>query len=153
MSLPVRPEEQWETCRKLRMLARPSVLLARLLVMLSPITLHRVLALITVGTGRPGAQEVLEWRNAVNGVSKRCAGNGCLQRSVAVTLLAAAHRRSPEWCTGFRTDPFAAHAWVELDGRPIGETEAITTYKRVMTMRPKWSRKPTEKSAGKKANQ
>lgn len=151
MSLPIRPEERWATSRKLRVLARPATLLARVLVMLPPITLHRVLTLVTIGTGRPEGRKVLEWRNAVNTVSKRCAGHGCLQRSVAVMLLAAAHRKSPEWCTGFRTDPFTAHAWVELDGQPIGEAAAISGYKRVMTIRPKWSKKPTEKSAEKKA--
>ncbi|MFJ8716444.1 lasso peptide biosynthesis B2 protein [Streptomyces violaceus] len=27
----------------------------------------------------------------------------------------------PTWCSGVRTSPFAAHAWVEADDRPVGD--------------------------------
>ncbi|EQD88249.1 transglutaminase superfamily protein [Saccharopolyspora erythraea NRRL 2338] len=60
-------------------------------------------------------------REQVVSVSLRCAGQGCLQRSIATALLCRARGTRPTWCTGVRTQPFAAHAWVEAEGRLIGE--------------------------------
>ena len=40
----------------------------------------------------------------------------------------------PDWCTGVRTEPFRAHAWVEVDGRPVGEGEDARYYRAVMTV-------------------
>ena len=34
------------------------------------------------------------------------------------------------------TPPFAAHAWVEVDGRPIGEPADTVTYRHLMTVPP-----------------
>ncbi|MDF5752458.1 lasso peptide biosynthesis B2 protein [Spongiactinospora sp. TRM90649] len=42
-------------------------------------------------------------------------------RRWAPALLCRLHGAWPTWCTGVRTDPFRAHAWVQVDGRPIGE--------------------------------
>ena len=67
-------------------------------------------------------------RTAVNSVSARCAGNGCLQRSVAVMPLARLHRVSLTWKCGFRTKPFIAHAWVEADGRPVEENVELSEF-------------------------
>jgi hypothetical protein len=35
---------------------------------------------------------------------------------------------SPSWRTGFGTEPFIAHAWVEAEGRPVGEPDAVASY-------------------------
>lgn len=45
----------------------------------------------------------------------------CLEQSLAAVLLAGIHRRSIQWCIGARLMPYAAHAWIEVDGRSIGE--------------------------------
>ncbi|MFD0889369.1 lasso peptide biosynthesis B2 protein [Streptosporangium algeriense] len=42
----------------------------------------------------------------------------------------------PTWCTGVRTSPFAAHAWVQTDGRPVGEPSDITGYHVILSVPP-----------------
>jgi asparagine synthase (glutamine-hydrolysing) len=37
---------------------------------------------------------------------------------------------------GVRTPPFTAHAWVEADGRPVGEPADITAYRTIISVRP-----------------
>lgn len=139
MSLPIRPEQVWRPTLGHRTLARVAVPLSWLLVRFSPRTIRRTLSLPFLGKRRPRPQEVLEWRNAVNHVSHHCAGNGCLQRSVAVMIIGFMHGRAPVWCTGFRLDPFSAHAWVEIDGAPIGEVGVVSEYKKVMSASPQWA--------------
>jgi hypothetical protein len=45
----------------------------------------------------------------------------CLERSIAAFLLAAGRGRSLDLCIGARLNPYASHAWVEVDGHPVGE--------------------------------
>lgn len=45
----------------------------------------------------------------------------CLENSLAAALTAILMRRSVDWCIGVRLMPYAAHAWVEAEGAPIGE--------------------------------
>ncbi|MFE7764279.1 lasso peptide biosynthesis B2 protein [Streptomyces sp. NPDC057438] len=108
---------------------------ARLLVRLSPARLQRVLRVISKGT-RPAAYgEVARARRSVVSVSTRCAGLGCLQRSVATLLLVRARGRWTDWCTGFRIQPFGAHAWVEVDGRPVDEPGELSVFRTVLAVR------------------
>ena len=39
-------------------------------------------------------------------------------------------RRSPDWVSDFKTSPFNAYAWVELDSKPIGESINLWNIKR-----------------------
>jgi hypothetical protein len=48
----------------------------------------------------------------------------CLEQSLAAVLLAAAHRRSVRWHIGVRLMPYASHAWIEVDGHPVGEPDS-----------------------------
>lgn len=73
-------------------------------------------------------------------VSVQCAGQGCLQRSLATVLLCRAGGRWPDWCTGVRMEPFRAHAWVEVDGEPIGEHDDVRTFAKTMTVPARESR-------------
>lgn len=45
----------------------------------------------------------------------------CLENSLAAALTAILMRRSVDWCIGVRLMPYAAHAWVEAEGAPVGE--------------------------------
>lgn len=45
----------------------------------------------------------------------------CLENSLAATLTCLLTGRSVDWCIGARLMPYAAHAWVEAEGVPIGE--------------------------------
>ncbi|MFE4359782.1 MULTISPECIES: lasso peptide biosynthesis B2 protein [Streptomycetaceae] len=108
---------------------------ARLLVRLPPARLQRVLRVISRGTRPAGYAETARARRSVVSVSTRCAGLGCLQRSVATVLLCRARGRWADWCTGFRTQPFAAHAWVEIDGRPVDEPGEMGVFQTVLAVR------------------
>ncbi len=117
---------------------RPPALLAtaaaRLLVLLKPRRIRRVLTLMRRGAAPATAEQALAARRAVVAVSARCAGEGCLQRSVATALLCRMRGVWPDWCTGVRTAPFRAHAWVEVDGRPVGEPHRAGHYHRLMVV-------------------
>lgn len=62
-------------------------------------------------------------------LSRRCASHdGCLRRSIAVYLRCVQLGLAPTWRSGFRVDPFASHAWVEVAGEPVLELNAIHQY-------------------------
>jgi hypothetical protein len=42
----------------------------------------------------------------------------------------------PTWCTGVRTAPFIAHAWVEADGHPVGEPQGPGYYRPLIVIPP-----------------
>lgn len=75
-------------------------------------------------------------RADVVAVSLACAGpQGCLVRSLATTLLCRSAGRWPEWCVGVRVlPPFGAHAWVEAEGRPVGEDVPDGYFRRLMSV-------------------
>ncbi|WP_138506229.1 lasso peptide biosynthesis B2 protein [Nostoc sp. PA-18-2419] len=47
----------------------------------------------------------------------------CLELSLAFVLFALTKRLSATWCVGVAADPFRAHAWVEIDGKPFCEVD------------------------------
>ncbi|MEU6482662.1 lasso peptide biosynthesis B2 protein [Streptomyces sp. NPDC046887] len=115
--------------------ARAAVGAARLLVTLPPRRLRRFLEVTGAGTRPATEDQALAARRAVVAVSSRCAGQGCLQRSVATVLLCQLRGVRPDWSTGVRTQPFVAHAWVEVDGKPVGESDDIRLYHPLMSVR------------------
>jgi hypothetical protein len=118
-----------------RLEARLAVGTARLLVALPPHRLRRTLETARRGSRPATRDEALDARAAVVTVSARCAGRGCLQRSVATAVLCRMHGGWPDWCTGIRTQPFRAHAWVEVDARAVGEPGDVTLFQTVMSVR------------------
>jgi len=136
MSYPVLPESRIALGRRRALLARFAVAAARVLTLFPPTVIRRVLVTVVRGAGPAAPADVLHWRTAVNTVSRRCAGQGCLQRSVAVMLLARCFGVAPVWKTGFRPCPFVAHAWVEAGGAPVGEPEAVADFRAVMAVDP-----------------
>jgi hypothetical protein len=115
-----------------RTTARLAVAAARVAIQLSPRHLRQVLAFARHGARPATAAQVLQARAAVVSVSVRCAGQGCLQRSVATVLLCRLGGVWPDWCTGVLTEPFRAHAWVEIDGEPVGEGDHMPPFQKVM---------------------
>ncbi|OON76966.1 lasso peptide biosynthesis B2 protein [Streptomyces tsukubensis] len=102
--------------------ARTAVAAARLLALLPPRHIRRALNLLRRGARPAGFQDALTARTAVISVSTRCAGGeGCLQRSLATAILCRMAGHWPQWCAGVRTQPLRAHAWVEVEGVPVGE--------------------------------
>lgn len=134
MSQPMVPA----TRSRLPLRRRPAALLAtataRLIVTLKPHRIRRILSVVRRGAAPATTEQALASRDAVVAVSARCAGEGCLQRSVATALLCRMRGVWPDWCTGVRTAPFRAHAWVEVDGLPVGEPHRPGEYQRMMVV-------------------
>jgi hypothetical protein len=134
MSMPVALERSVRLPWQRHAAARFAVIVAALLIRLSPRRLRQVLCVARYGARPAATTQALAARQAVVSVSVQCAGQSCLQRAVATALLCRLGGTWPDWCTGIRTEPFRAHAWVEVDGHPVGERDEIRLYHKVMTV-------------------
>ncbi len=68
--------------------------------------------------------EATSMTTAISQTARHRSGRvACLERSLAAVLLAALHRRSVGWRIGVRLMPYASHAWIEIDGYPVGEPD------------------------------
>lgn len=110
---------------------------ARIVARLRPAHIRRLLELLRRGAVPATADQALAARADVVAVSVLCSGRYCLQRSIATALVCRLRGVWPTWCTGVRTPPFAAHAWVEVDGRPVGEPADTATYHHLVTVAPR----------------
>ncbi|KAA2267148.1 lasso peptide biosynthesis B2 protein [Solihabitans fulvus] len=119
-----------------RVAAHAAVSAARLLAHLSPRQIQAVLRAVRRGAAPAPYATALATRHQVTAVSTLCAGRYCLQRSLATALLCRLGGTWPTWRTGVRVSPFAAHAWVEAEGRPVGEPEDTGTYHPMLTVEP-----------------
>ena len=124
--LPLRP----------RLAALVAVGAARVLSAQSPRRIRSVLGLLRRGARPATLAEARAARRAVVSVSILCAGEGCLPRSLATALLCRLRGAWPTWCTGVRTAPFAAHAWVEVAGEPVDEPHPAGHYRAMITVPP-----------------
>lgn len=136
MSMPVALSGRRRLPPHRRLLPLAAVGAARLLAELSPARLRRVLEFVRRGAPPATPEQALAALRAVTSVSLRCTGQACLQRSVATVLLCRARGTWPTWCTGVRTSPFAAHAWVEAGGEPVGEPYPAGHYRPLLTVPP-----------------
>ncbi|MEW9552271.1 lasso peptide biosynthesis B2 protein [Nonomuraea sp. NPDC050783] len=107
-----------------RTAARIAVGAAFVLGLLPPRRLRAVLAVACRGARAATYAEAEAARDAVLAVSLTClGGHGCLPRSLATALLCRMRGSWPTWRAGARTRaPFGAHAWVEAEGRVVGES-------------------------------
>ncbi|BCK54678.1 lasso peptide biosynthesis B2 protein [Nocardia wallacei] len=113
-----------------------AVVVAGVLARLSPRRLRAVLTLLRRGAAPADHSRALWAREAVTAVSTRCAGRYCLQRSIATAVLCRLTGTWPTWCTGVRTAPTAAHAWVEAEGRAVGEPPDTAAYHVLLAVPP-----------------
>lgn len=135
MSMPVVSEQSVRISWHRHITARCAVGTAHLLVKVPPHRLRRVLRAVSRGSRPATAAETLDARTSVVSVSAWCAGQGCLERSIATVLLCRLHGAWPDWCTGVRTQPFRAHAWVEAEGGPVGEPDDTGLFHTMMGVR------------------
>ncbi|MFF8397753.1 lasso peptide biosynthesis B2 protein [Streptomyces sp. NPDC016172] len=119
-----------------RVLPLLAVGVARLPAKVRPARLRTVLEFARRGAAPATAAQALSAREEVVSVSLRCAGQGCLQRSIATALLCRMRGAWPTWCTGVRTHPFAAHAWVEAEQQLVGEGHPRGPFKTLMSIPP-----------------
>ncbi|WP_279510120.1 lasso peptide biosynthesis B2 protein [Actinomadura sp. 7K507] len=45
------------------------------------------------------------------------------ENSLAAFILLALRRRSVDWCVGCRFMPAESHAWIQIEGQPVGEPD------------------------------
>ncbi len=110
---------------------------ARMLAHSPPRRIRAVLGFFRIGAAPATYNQAKAARDAVVAVSVLCAGENCLQRSLATTLLCRIRGVWPTWCTGIRTTPFRAHAWVEADGQPVGEGYPAGYFRPIISVPPK----------------
>ncbi|MFC4908175.1 lasso peptide biosynthesis B2 protein [Actinomadura gamaensis] len=134
MTMPMTLESADRVPWRWRIAARIAVAAARPVAALPPARLRRVLTVASRGARPASAARTDAARRAVVAVSVRCAGQVCLQRSVATALLCRFGGTWPDWCTGVRIHPFKAHAWVEAEGRPIGENAEVGAFSKVLVI-------------------
>ncbi len=119
---------------------RPAALIAvgaaRALAHLPPRRIRAVLTLLRRGAAPATYQQVKNAHDAILAVSVLYGGRFCLQRSLAITLLCRIRGVWPTWCTGVRTAPFIAHAWVEANGQPVGEPQGADYYRPLIVIPP-----------------
>jgi transglutaminase superfamily protein len=109
---------------------------ARPLAALPPRRIRKVLEALRSGASPATVGQTRAARDAVTTVSIRCWGEYCVQRSLATALLCRLRGVWPTWCVGVRANPFSAHAWVEVDGEPVGEPYASGDFARIMIVPP-----------------
>ncbi|MET9290776.1 lasso peptide biosynthesis B2 protein [Streptomyces sp. NPDC003077] len=136
MSSPLTLETQVALRLRRRLAARLAVSAARLLATQPPRRIRAALRLLRTGAHPATTEQAQAARDAVVTVSTRCAGQHCLQRSLAAALLCRMTGTWPTWRTGVRTAPFRAHAWIEAAGRPVGEPHPDDYYRPTMTVGP-----------------
>ncbi|MEU3214766.1 lasso peptide biosynthesis B2 protein [Streptomyces sp. NPDC006971] len=120
-----------------RIAAHTAVAAARLLAHLPPKRLQALLRAARRGARPADHATALRARQDVTAVSVLCSGRYCLQRSLATVMLCRIGGTWPTWCTGVRTPPFAAHAWVEAEGRRVGEPDDTAAYRTLLTVPPR----------------
>lgn len=121
-----------------RIAARVTVLLGLVLSLLPPRHIRKALDVARRGARPATYEQAKAARDAVCAVSLRCAApHGCLPRSLGAALLCRVCGTWPTWCTGVRVvPPFTAHAWVEVDGRPVDEGVPDDYFSRLMVVDP-----------------
>lgn len=138
VSTPFTLEEQRALRLRRRLAAELAVAAARLLATRPPRRIRAGLHLIRCGA-RPATAAQAQAQAAPDAVvafSTRCAGQHCLQRSLATALLCRTGGTRPTWRPAVRTAPFRAHAWVEADGQPVGEPHPAGCHVPTLTVGP-----------------
>ena len=119
-----------------RLLVRAAVAVGHLLAAQPPRRIRRVLGWLGRRAEPATLDEAKEAREAVVAVSLACAGHeGCLVRSIATVLLCRVRGKCVTWCVGVRRlPPFGAHAWVEVNGTPVGEPYPPDYFRKFFTV-------------------
>jgi hypothetical protein len=119
-----------------RVVAYAVVGAARLLASQSPGRIRAVLGRLRRGAEPATFEQAKAARDTVVAVSLHCAAReGCLVRSLATVLLCRLGGCWPTWCVGARRmPPFGAHAWVEAEGRMVGEDYPPDYFRALFTV-------------------
>jgi hypothetical protein len=115
-----------------------AVIVARVLATRSPARMRAILTMVSRGARPADQTRALLARQDVTAVSMVCRGaRGCLPRSIATALVCRLSGTWPTWCAGVRAvAPFSAHAWVEAEGRMVGEIEPDGYFRPLIVVGP-----------------
>ncbi|MDO0910473.1 lasso peptide biosynthesis B2 protein [Streptomyces sp. DT2A-34] len=121
-----------------RLAARLVLLPAVALALLPPRRIRAVLGVLRLRAAPATTAQAQAARDAMCAVSLRCTGpKGCLPRSLGAALLCRLQGAWPTWCAGARVvPPFTAHAWIEAEGRPVGEGVPDGYFARLVAVEP-----------------
>ncbi|MBD8021372.1 lasso peptide biosynthesis B2 protein [Brevibacterium gallinarum] len=113
------------------MRASLAVGIAKLLRRASPKRIRSVLRLISAGAEPSAYEQAKQARDEILTASPYCrGGEACLVRSLATALYCRMRGYWPTWSVGvLAVPPFAAHAWVEAEGRIVDEPLSATDYR------------------------
>lgn len=119
-----------------RIVTRFAVGAARLLATQPPRRIKTVLRWLRRGARPATFEQAKSARDAVVAVSLACAAReGCVPRSLATVLLCRLSGGWAAWAVGARrVPPFAAHAWVEVDGMMVGEDYPPDYFRTLFTV-------------------
>lgn len=112
------------------------VTVARALSHLPPKHLSTVLRVARRGARPASYEQAYVACTTVVRASRRCAGDGCLPRSIAAALLCRLGGAWPTWRIGVLTSPLAAHAWIEAEDRLVDEPQGSELFRPLMTVGP-----------------
>ena len=130
MALPGRERARSMGWRR-RTSVRIAVASAHVASRLAPRRLESIARLLAVSArSSTRYEDAMRVHQHVVAVSPRCAGlRGCLPRSIAIAILCRSEGTWPTWCIGVRrAPPFIAHAWIQSEGRLVGEPGSPDTY-------------------------
>ncbi|MFI5618530.1 lasso peptide biosynthesis B2 protein [Streptomyces sp. NPDC051567] len=136
MTLPMTLEPRTRLPLRRRPLPMLAVAASRFLIQLSPHTMERLLRRLSTGARPATHAEALAARSDVVSVSRRAAGPYCLERSIAAALLARMRGSWPDWVSGISLMPFAAHAWIEVGGKAVGESMRLGAFQKNIVISP-----------------
>lgn len=109
---------------------------ARGIARMTPVRIESTMRFFARGATPATFHRTSHLRDTVVSASKRCAGQYCLERAIAVCLLSRLEDNWPTWCAGARIEPFMAHSWVEVDGVPVGEMFTDGFYAKLVEVGP-----------------
>ncbi|WP_280368904.1 lasso peptide biosynthesis B2 protein [Nocardia wallacei] len=124
------------TSLRVRILIHVLVAVARVLAKAKPARIRAILAVLRIGAAPATFEAASVAHEQVTAVSYACVGpRSCLLRSIAITLLCRTRGQWPTWRVGVRRlPPMAAHAWVEAEGEPVGESFTGDYYAVLMSV-------------------
>jgi len=136
MSVPAAMPDRVTLLGYRKLLPLLAVAVAYVLCKFKPARLRRAMQMLRRGARPADIDQARAARASVVAVSVACAGQGCLQRSIATAVLCRMRGTWPTWCTGVRTSPFQAHAWVQVDDQLIDEPQPNGYYIPTMVIPP-----------------
>jgi Transglutaminase-like superfamily len=138
VSTPVVLPEPATLSTRERIAGHLAVVSARLLLALTRGQPTPLIRILSAGHGRrPGTVAAARRARAiVETVSPRCSSHhGCWPRSLAIWLMCRAHGQHVTWRVGVHSPPARTHAWIEVEGIPIGEPfDPHTLYTPMITV-------------------